>query len=69
MYAVKLPVNVPPAGTPGGPPPVEARRLFLGMPSEVRQVYLGLNHHPEDIPKVIAEMTADWKKRQEAKKR
>ena len=69
MFAVQLPISIPPAGTPGGPPPVEARRLFLGFPAEMRQMFLGLYHHPEDIPKVFADMTARFQKELEKRKK
>ena len=69
MFAVQLPAVIPPAGTPGGPPPVEARKLFLGFPVEMRQMFLELYRRPEDIPKVIADMTATFQKQMPAKKK
>ena len=69
LFAVQLPPTIPPAGTPGGPPPVEARRLFLGFPVEMRQMFLGLYHHPEDMRKVMAEMQATFQKQMEARKK
>jgi hypothetical protein len=70
MLAVQLPPVIPPAGAAGGPPPVEARRLFLGFPVEMRQMFLGLYRHPEDVPKVLAEMTAKFQQIQaEAQKK
>jgi hypothetical protein len=56
MLAVELPAPIPPAGAPGGPPPVEARRLFLGFPFEMRQMFQELVRRPEDIPKAIEDM-------------
>jgi len=69
MYAVQLPATIPPAGTPGGPPPVAARRIFLGFPFEMRQLFQGLVRRPEDIPKVLADMTATFEKQMQAKKK
>jgi hypothetical protein len=69
MFAVQLPPTIPPAGTPGGPPPLEARRLFLGFPVEMRQMFLGLYRHPEDMQKVMAEMQATFQKQMEARKK
>jgi hypothetical protein len=69
MFAVRLPAAIPPAGIPGGPPPLEARRLFLGFPVEMRQMFLGLYRRPEDIPKVLADMTARFQKETEARKK
>ena len=69
MFAVQLPPSIPPAGTSGGPPPVEARWVFLRMPFEMRQMFLGLCRHPEDMPKVLAEMQATFQKQMEARKK
>jgi hypothetical protein len=68
MLAVQLPRTIPPAGTPGGPPPVETRRLFLGFPVEMRQMFLELYRHPEDMQKVMADMAARFQKQAERKK-
>jgi hypothetical protein len=69
MFAVQLPQTIPPAGTPGGPPPLEARRLFLGFPVEMRQMFLRLYRHPEDMQKVMAEMQATFQKELEKRKK
>jgi hypothetical protein len=69
MFAVQLPQTIPPAGTPGGPPPLEARRLFLGFPVEMRQMFLRLYRHPEDMQKVMAEMQASFQKELEKRKK
>src|ERR1035437_3731618 len=69
MFAVQLPATIPPAGTPGGPPPVEARRLFLGFPVEMRQMFLGLYRRPEDMHKVMADMQATFEKQMQAQKK
>jgi len=68
MFAVQLPRTIPPAGTPGGPPPIEARRLFLRMPFEMRQMFLGLYRHPEDMPKVMADLRARFEEQARKKK-
>ncbi|MGD0873003.1 MAG: glycosyltransferase family 39 protein [Bryobacteraceae bacterium] len=69
MFAVQLPATIPPAGTPGGPPPVAARRIFLGLPFEMRQLFQGLVRRPDDIPKVLADMRATFEKQMQAKKK
>jgi hypothetical protein len=69
MFAVRLPAPIPPAGTPGGPPPLEARRIFLGFPVDTRELYRELRRRPEDIPKVLADMMANWGKQMQAKKK
>ena len=69
MFAVRLPAPIPPAGTPGGPPPLEARRLFLGFPVEMRQMFLGLYRRPGDIPKVMADLTVRMQQMQAQKKK
>jgi hypothetical protein len=69
MFAVQLPTPIPFAGTPGGPPPLEARRLFLGFPVEMRQMFLGLYRRPEDMQKVMAEMQASFQKELEKRKK
>jgi hypothetical protein len=69
MFAVHLPAAIPPAGTPGGPPPVEARWMFLRMPIEMRQMFQGLFRRPEDIPKVLAEVQARFQEQMQAIKK
>jgi hypothetical protein len=69
MMAVQLPAEIPPAGAPGGPPPVEARRPFLRMPFEMRQMFQELVRHPESIPKVLTDMRALYEKQMQAKKK
>ena len=69
MFAVQLPRTIPPAGTPRGPPPVEARWLFLRMPFEMRQAFLSLYRHPEDMPRVLADMQARFQQELEKRKK
>jgi hypothetical protein len=69
MYAVHLPAEIPPAGTPGGPPPVEARWIFLRMPFEMRELFQRAARNPEDIPKIIAEMQANYEKQMQQRKK
>ena len=55
---------------PSRPPGLrEGRRLFLRMPFEIRQMCLGLYRHPEDMPKVMAEMQASFQKELEKRKK
>jgi hypothetical protein len=68
MIAVRLPDSIPPAGMLGGPPPIEARRLFLGFPIEMRKLFQDLERRPGDIPKVIADMVEAERKKRQGKK-
>jgi hypothetical protein len=68
MIAVQLPAPIPPAGTSGGPPPLTARRLFLSAPFEMRQFFHDAEQHPENIPKMLADMTETFRKQQAGKK-
>jgi len=65
MYAVQLPASIPRAGTPGGPPPPAARRLFLNFPVEVRVVFREVINHPDHMQKVMDDMTERFRKMQE----
>jgi hypothetical protein len=69
MYAIRLPSPIPPAGAPGGPPPLAERRNFLNMPVEIRVQDRELTEHPERIQKALDDMTAAWKKAIEEQKR
>jgi hypothetical protein len=62
MYAFKLPVVIPPAGAPGGPPAPSAYRNFAGTPGswpDMRLLFLGCIREPERLP----EFMEDLKKR------
>jgi hypothetical protein len=67
MYAIHLPSPIPAAGSPGGPPPQSARRLFLNAPVEMRVMFGDLIDHPERIEKTMAEMSAAWRKASQKK--
>jgi hypothetical protein len=62
MLAVQLPAAIPPAGAPGGPPPLAAQWMWLRAPFDMRQMFQGLARRPEDIPKVVADMRARYEK-------
>uniref|UniRef100_Q020S1 Glycosyltransferase RgtA/B/C/D-like domain-containing protein n=1 Tax=Solibacter usitatus (strain Ellin6076) TaxID=234267 RepID=Q020S1_SOLUE len=62
MYAIRLPAPIPPAGSPGGPPPQSARRLFLNLPVELRVIFGELIDHPERIQKTMDEVIAAFRK-------
>ncbi|HTS13554.1 MAG TPA: glycosyltransferase family 39 protein [Candidatus Limnocylindrales bacterium] len=54
MYVFRLPPQIPPAGTPGGPPLPSDYRQIAGAPFDIR---IGTEHlidHPEDIPEAVA---------------
>ena len=70
MYAVRLPASIPPAGTPGGPPPPSARHIFLNAPMEMRVIFRDVTDHPDHMQKVMDEMMAKWQQAQaEAKQK
>jgi hypothetical protein len=70
MYAIRLPSAIPSAGSPGGPPPPSARRLFLSAPIEMRVMFREVTGHPERMQKMIDDMSAEWQKAQaEARKK
>ena len=62
MYAIQLPSAIPPAGSPGGPPPLSARRLFLNAPVELRVMFREVTDHPERMQKAMDDMVAAWQK-------
>jgi hypothetical protein len=64
MYAIRLPAAIPPAGSPGGPPPPSARRLFLNAPMEMRVMFREVTDHPERMQKTMDDMMATWQKAQ-----
>ncbi len=62
MYAIRLPSPIPPAGTAGGPPLPAERRIFLGMPMDMRVMGRELLEHPERIQKTMDDMIAAFQK-------
>jgi len=62
MWAVHLPPAIPAAGSPGGPPPANQRRHFLGLPQDVRLADIQLVQHPELFPHACDEAEAQIKK-------
>jgi hypothetical protein len=69
MLAVQLPAAIPAAGTPGGPPVPEARRMFLGLPFEMRQMFQALVRRPDDISNMLATLRENFEKQMRAAKR
>jgi hypothetical protein len=61
MWAFRLPLEVPDAGRPGGPPLPEDQRGFLGSPpdKDPRGEVLELYRHPEKMPAAIAKARAE----------
>jgi hypothetical protein len=64
MYAIRLPSPIPPAGTPGGPPPPAERRLFLNAPIDMRAMFREIIDNPDRIQKALDNMMAAWRKAQ-----
>lgn len=55
MYAVHLPEQIPPAGSPGGPPLPADYREFAGMRFDVRSFFMHVYQDPEDLQRSV-----DW---------
>jgi Dolichyl-phosphate-mannose-protein mannosyltransferase len=49
FYVFKLPVRLPTAGTPGGPPPASQRRIMWGLPFDLRSWTINVERHPERL--------------------
>jgi hypothetical protein len=62
MWAVRLPPAIPPAGTPGGPPPASERKQILGWPQDMRAPTINLSQHPEKLPQYCADVEAQIRK-------
>jgi hypothetical protein len=56
MYAVHMPTEIPPAGTPGGPPSPVERRMFLGAAFDMKALMLQVARRPETIPDVLKQI-------------
>lgn len=63
MYAFALPAEIPPAGSPGGPPLSDAWRNFGGVPGkkDIRLVFLNCIRHPDQLGPTFAGITAEFK--------
>ena len=68
MYALHLPSQIPPVGSPGGPPDPSDYRYLGGMEYDSRIYFLGVIRDPEKLPQVLAEMQARFQKARDAKK-
>ena len=64
MYAVRLPTDIPPAGSPGGPPLPSQMRQFAGMPGnlDLRVLLWELSSEPDKIPGVIEKFSEEYEK-------
>jgi hypothetical protein len=62
MYAFRLPVNIPDAGSPGGPPRPADQRGFMGGPPDrdPRREILPLYRHPEMMAAAVAKARAEF---------
>ena len=70
MYAVQLPVVIPAAGTPGGPPTTSDTHMMFGgsFPREPRIMFQELMRDPDRLPGFMREMMTQWQAEQ-AKRR
>ena len=55
-YVFQLPTPIPPAGQPGGPPPVSGRKLMWGMPLDARTFAVKVERHPERLEEEMRAM-------------
>jgi len=58
IYAVRLPAQIPAAGSAGGPPLPDAYRTFGGLPFETRGLFSHVIQNPDDLPRVVEWMQA-----------
>ena len=57
LSAVRLPAQIPAAGSAGGPPQPSAYRTFGGLPFETRGFFSHVIQNPDDLPRA-----AEWMK-------
>jgi hypothetical protein len=55
MYAVHLPEQIPPAGSPGGPPLPADYREFAGMRFDMRSLFMHVYKDADDLHRSV-----DW---------
>jgi hypothetical protein len=55
MYAVHLPQQIPPGGSPGGPPLPSDYREFGGAPFDLRGFFVHVYQDPDDLQRSV-----DW---------
>jgi hypothetical protein len=53
IYAVRLPAQIPIAGSAGGPPLPSAYRSFGGLPFETRGLFSHVIQNPDDLPRAV----------------
>jgi len=59
MYAIQLPLMLPPAGAPGGPPLPKAYRYFGGFPGfDLRPMFLHCIRDPQQLQPTIDRVQA-----------
>jgi len=58
IYAVRLPAQIPAAGSAGGPPLPSVYRTFGGLPFETRGFFSHLIQNPGDLPRAVEWMQA-----------
>jgi len=58
IYAVRLPSQIPAAGSAGGPPLPGAYRTFGGFPFETRGFFSHVIQNPDDLPRAVEWMQA-----------
>jgi 4-amino-4-deoxy-L-arabinose transferase-like glycosyltransferase len=69
MYALHLPDQIPPVGSPGGPPVPSNYRFLGGMEVDTRTYFLAVLRDPGKLPQVLAEMQARFQEARDAAKK
>jgi 4-amino-4-deoxy-L-arabinose transferase-like glycosyltransferase len=67
MYAFHLPVPIPAAGSPDGPPAPSEHRLMWGVPMDLRAFAIDLERHPQTIPERMRQMMANMQRQSQPK--
>ena len=60
IYAVRLPAQIPVAGSMGGPSLPSAYRQFGGAPIDIRGFFTHVFQHPDDLPRAVEWMQATF---------
>jgi hypothetical protein len=69
MYAIQLPAQIWPAGSPGGPPVPSDYRFIGGTPFDMQVFFLATIRDPEKLRPILAQMQARFQAAREAAKK
>jgi len=72
-YMFQLPVPIPPAGQPGGPPAESDRRIMWGMPFDLRNWAVNVERHPDrlvpEMHELMEKFQQQWQQRSANRKK